>query len=239
MPALPLKVIGGIALQLPDQHWLAFRRLAHTGLFAKLLGRTDTGTHAAHDVLAQDRLGRRIRRAGRDLANEQRDVDVRGTGCDTGRVMAEIAAVRRDQRLVRIQRRMQVREPGGVVLRFQPAGSDSSLKNLLRHAALSCCDDHWENASTVSFFYQLVKLFQPHEISCARACRSIRGHRKCLIFTKLISISEVRREELSAPLPLAMERSSYDRAKLPHDAGRSKTGDTGHGYRHRKMVQHD
>jgi CspA family cold shock protein len=59
------------------------------------------------------------------------------------------------------------------------------------------CDD-WQNAPTVLFFYQLVKLFQEREILCARARRLICRHQKLLIFAELIPISLVRREELSA-----------------------------------------
>ena len=68
--ALLLQVVGRVALQLTDQHRLALGHFAHTGLFAQLFGRADTGAHAAHDVLPQNRLGRRIRRARGDLADE-------------------------------------------------------------------------------------------------------------------------------------------------------------------------
>ncbi len=54
--ALPHRRIGGVALQHADLDRLAFRRLAHAGFFAQLLGRADAGAHAAQDVLLENGL---------------------------------------------------------------------------------------------------------------------------------------------------------------------------------------
>ncbi len=114
------QTVGRIALQPPDIDRLALGNLAHAGLFAERLRRADTGAHPAEDVLAEDCLGRRIGRACRDLADEQRYVDIRGTGRDAGRVVTEIAAIRRHQRLVIGERRMQIDEPRGKIGRLEP-----------------------------------------------------------------------------------------------------------------------
>jgi hypothetical protein len=93
MHALRHQRVGGVALQPADLDRLALGRLAHAGLLAQRLGRADAGAHAAEDVLVEDRLGRRLGRAGRDLADEERDVDRGRAGGDAGRIVAEIAAV--------------------------------------------------------------------------------------------------------------------------------------------------
>ncbi|OIQ75317.1 hypothetical protein GALL_430180 [mine drainage metagenome] len=110
MPALRHHCIGGKALQPPDLHRLALCRLAHTDLFAQRLGWADPRAHAAQNVLPQNRARRRLWRAGRDLADEQGDVDRGGAGRHTGRIKAEIAAIRRHPRLVRVQGRRHVRK---------------------------------------------------------------------------------------------------------------------------------
>ncbi|KAI1690771.1 hypothetical protein DdX_22311 [Ditylenchus destructor] len=85
-----------------------FGGVAHAGLLAQRLGGTDAGTHAAEDVLVEDRLGRTDRVAGRYLADEQRNVDGGGTGRHARRIMTEVAAIRRDQRLMVVEGRMKV-----------------------------------------------------------------------------------------------------------------------------------
>ncbi len=118
MHILGLQMVGGITLQLADHHRLALGHLTHTDLLAERFGRADPRTHAAKDVLAEDRLGRRIGGAGGDLANEQRNVDVGRTGRHARCVMAEVTAVRRDQSLMFVQGWMEIRKPLCVVLRL-------------------------------------------------------------------------------------------------------------------------
>ncbi len=85
--------IGGIALQLTDQHRLALGGFAHANFFAQGFCRADPRAHPAQNVLRQDRLCGGFGRACGDLADEQRDVDVGGAGCGAGGVMAKIAAI--------------------------------------------------------------------------------------------------------------------------------------------------
>ncbi len=96
--------VGGVALQPPDLNRLAFRRLAHAGLFAQCFGRADAGADAAEHVLGKDRARRRFRGAGGDLADEKRDVDGGRAGGGAGRIVAEIAAIGGHQRLVVAER---------------------------------------------------------------------------------------------------------------------------------------
>ena len=102
------QLVRGIPLQTPDFDRLAFGHFPHTDLFAEVFGRADPCAHAAKDIHIKDCLGRRLWCAGADLADKQRDVDVRGAGCHAGRIMAEIASVRRNRRLVRLQWGVQV-----------------------------------------------------------------------------------------------------------------------------------
>ena len=125
--------IGGVALQTADLHRLAFRRLAHAGLLAQRLGRADAGAHAAEDILVEDGLGGAERIAGGDLADEQRNVDRRRTGVHARRVVTEIAAIGLDQRLVMVQRRMQVGKVLGILLGGQPAAGDAFLEETECH----------------------------------------------------------------------------------------------------------
>ena len=108
MGVLRHQPVGGIALQASDFDRLALGDLAHADLFAQGFGRTDTGAHAAEDVLIEYRLCRCFGCARRDLANEQRDVDGGRTSRHAGRVMTKITPVRGDMRFVLIQRRMQI-----------------------------------------------------------------------------------------------------------------------------------
>ena len=112
-------------LQPPDFHRLALCRLAHAGLFAQRFGWADPRAHAPHDVLRQNRLGRRIRRARRDLPYEQRDIDIRRAGRDARRIMAEIAAVRRHPRFMPVKRRFVVSEIRGIGCRCKAVCNDT------------------------------------------------------------------------------------------------------------------
>ena len=126
--------IGGVALQPADLHRLAFGDLAHADLFAQRLGRADAGAHAAQDVLVENGLGRAERIAGRDLADEQRDVDRGRARIHARRVVAEIAAVGFDQRLVMIERRMQVGKIVGIFGGRKPAAGDPFLELAFGHS---------------------------------------------------------------------------------------------------------
>ena len=53
--------VGRIALQEADRDRLALGRLAHAGLLAQCLGRTDARAHAAHDVGVENGPGRAVR----------------------------------------------------------------------------------------------------------------------------------------------------------------------------------
>ena len=118
------QMVGGVALQLADLHRLVLGEVADAGLLAERLDRADAGAHAAHDVGLEDGLAGAGRIVGLDLADEERDVDVRRAGLHAGRVEAEIAAVGLDERLVARQRRMQVGEIAGVFVRRQPPGGN-------------------------------------------------------------------------------------------------------------------
>ncbi len=85
--------VGCVALQPADLHRFAFCRFAHADFFTQGFRGADAGAHAPHDVLGQDRLGRRFGRAGGDLTNEQRDVDIRGARGNAGGIMAEITPI--------------------------------------------------------------------------------------------------------------------------------------------------
>ena len=127
--------VGGVALQSPDLDRFALGRLAHTGLFAKRFGRADARAHAAQNILVEDRLGRRLRGARGDLADEQRDVDGRGACRDAGRVMAEITPISGHQRLMGIEWRMQI---GEVFLQdppIEPRRHDPGGERAVRHRA--------------------------------------------------------------------------------------------------------
>ena len=113
MDALGHQRIGGKPLQAANLDRLALGGFAHAGLFAQGLGRADAGAHAAEDVLGKDRLGRRLGRAGGDLADEQRNVDAGGAGRHAGGIVAEIAAIGGHMRLVPVQRRLMVMEIRG------------------------------------------------------------------------------------------------------------------------------
>ena len=131
--ALGHRVIGGKALQAANLDRLAFGSFADTGLFAQGLGRADPGAHAAKDVLRPDRLGRSIRGTGRDLADEQGNVDVGRASRDAGRIVAEIAPIRRDTRLVGIKRRFVIAEILGIGCGWQAARNNAGRQRAVLH----------------------------------------------------------------------------------------------------------
>ena len=117
--------VGGVALEPPDLHRLALGRLPHAGALAEFLGRADARAHAAEDVLLEDRLPGRLGLPGRDLADEERDVDLGRAGLDAGRIVAEIAPVRGDRRLVHRERLVQIGEVFRDLLGGQSRGRDA------------------------------------------------------------------------------------------------------------------
>ena len=85
-----------------------------------------------------------------DLADEQRDVDGGRAGLHAGRVVAEIAAVGLDQRLVLVERRMQVGEILGVLRRRQPAAGNAFLELTCGHSVPHFL--FWGRLAQFSFF---------------------------------------------------------------------------------------
>ena len=64
-----------------------------TSAFAEHLGRTDPRTTVSEDIGTENRAGGSLDIVARDLLDKTRDVDARGTGHDTGRVVAIEATV--------------------------------------------------------------------------------------------------------------------------------------------------
>ena len=77
----------------------------------------------------EDRLAGAARIVGLDLADEERDVDVRRAGLHAGRVEAEIAAVGLDEGFVAGQRRMQVGKIAGVIVRLRRPAAMSGCRS--------------------------------------------------------------------------------------------------------------
>ena len=102
--------VGRIALQQADLDGLVFVCVTYAGFLAKYLGRTNPGTHAAHDVLLQDGMRRTANIVAANFLDECGNIDAGRTRCRAGRVIAEVAAIRLDQRLRARQRRMHVTE---------------------------------------------------------------------------------------------------------------------------------
>jgi hypothetical protein len=126
--------IGRMALQGADGHRLALLRLAHADLLAEDLRGADAGTAAAEDVAFEDRDRRTAQIAGADLADEAGDVDAGRAGVDAGRVVAVVAAVGLDPRLVGRQRGRHLAKPGRDLVRRQPAAR-SLIAQPCRHSA--------------------------------------------------------------------------------------------------------
>lgn len=107
--------IGGIALQLTYLDRLALRDLPHAGLLAKRFGGAHSSAHSSKYVLGKNRFRRRFRSPRCDLADEQRDVDFSRACIYAGRVMAKIALIGGDHRLMVVQSRMQIGKVVGVL----------------------------------------------------------------------------------------------------------------------------
>ena len=149
---LGLQMVRGIALKLADLDRLALSHFTHTGLFTQLFGRTNAGTHAAHDILAQDRFGGSIRCARGDLPDEERNIDIRRAGRDARRVVTEVASVRRDKRFVHIQWRVQIGKLRGIGVGVQPSGSHPRFKDFLRHFFIPAVTIYSETLPRNDFF---------------------------------------------------------------------------------------
>ena len=149
--------IGGIALQAADFDRFAFGGFAHAGLFAQILGRADAGAHAAEDVLIKDCFRRSIWCAGADLADEQRDVDAGRAGRHAGRVIAEIAAVRRDAGFVPVKGGVQVGKVLGKCFSGQ-AGRCNSGSHRVGHGWI--LSGVLPSACHSFIFYQTVNFWQ-------------------------------------------------------------------------------
>jgi hypothetical protein len=91
-----------VSLQRAYRHRLTILVIAHTGAFAQHFGGTYSGANSTHDVLLKNVARGPGHVAGADLANEAGNVYARGAGLHTGRVVAEIAAIAFDERLVRL-----------------------------------------------------------------------------------------------------------------------------------------
>ena len=122
--------VSGEALQQADPDRLVLGPVAHAGRLAQGFGRADPGAHAADDVLLEDGVGRPLGVPGRDLADEQRHVDARRAGVHAGRVVAEIAALRLDQRLVRAERRMDIGKIDADLFRRQTPAATPAIRCL-------------------------------------------------------------------------------------------------------------
>ena len=160
MPALPHQGIGGKALKAADFHRLAFGGFAHAGFFAQLFCRADAGAHAAQDVLLKDRARRRLGRARGDLADEERNVDGGGTGRDAGRIMAEIAAVGGDMRLMPVKGRLFVGELAAIAGGGQAPRHHAGRKRAVGQGGPPMAMAVFRKAATGSFFYQTVNFRQ-------------------------------------------------------------------------------
>ena len=113
-----------MALQPPDLDGLAFGDFTNANLLAQGFGRTHAPAHAAHDIGGENCLRRANRIARRDLSNEQRDIDRRGTGLDAGRVIAEQAPLGRHPRIIRLEPRLDIREISVICVWLEPSSSN-------------------------------------------------------------------------------------------------------------------
>jgi hypothetical protein len=148
--------VSGKALQATNLNRFTFGEFTHAGLFTQDFGRANAGAHAAKDVLVKDRLGRSFRGASANLANEQRDIDIGGTGRDARRVMAKIATVCGDCGLMRGKGRVQVPKILGQVFGAKSLGNDTGGE-LAIHGYSNGNIRHspWHR----KLFYQMVKFF--------------------------------------------------------------------------------
>ena len=99
-----------ITLQQADLDGLVLVRISDAGLFAEYFGRANARAHAAHDVLAQNRVRGAAQVIAANLLNKTGNVDARGAGRGAGCVVTKIAAVRGGQRRIPGKRWMQIGE---------------------------------------------------------------------------------------------------------------------------------
>ena len=106
-------VIGGVALQASNFHRAAFELIDDAHAFAQNFGGADSRATGAENVCLQNDARGTSRVAVRNLADEGRDIDARGTGLDARSVETEQTAMSFDERLARFQRRVEVGKIGG------------------------------------------------------------------------------------------------------------------------------
>ena len=139
MHALGHQAVGGKALQPANLYRFTFGHFAHANLFAQRFGRADPRAHSAHNVLRKDGLGCRIGRASCDLANEQGDVDGCGTSRHTGRIVAEVAPIRRNTGFMCCVSRLIVGKVLGHLAAWQALRHDTGRLGGIGHGASTSC----------------------------------------------------------------------------------------------------
>ena len=117
--------VGRKALQTPDFNGLAFGLFTHARLFTQGFCWANSGTHSTKNILRQDCFGRGFWRACCNLPDEQRNINVSGTGGNTRCIMTEIASIGCNQRFVIIQSGMQVGKIILIALWRQTARGDT------------------------------------------------------------------------------------------------------------------
>jgi hypothetical protein len=105
-----VQMIGGVALQQPDGEGAVAIAVAHAIALAKNFRRADAGATATHDVLFQDGHGGARKIGGGDGADKAGDIDARGTGGDTGRLITEVTTIGLGQRAGFIEGHMHIGE---------------------------------------------------------------------------------------------------------------------------------
>src|SRR5215472_9854427 len=129
-------MVCGVALESPDLNGTPLLRLAHADALAQDLGRTNAGARTAKDIGVENLEGGTLDVVGGDRLDEAGNVDGGGARLETRRVVAEITAVRFNQRGLACERRMDITEIGGVFRRRQSAAGDIrtlSTSCFLRH----------------------------------------------------------------------------------------------------------
>ena len=132
LPAVVEQRIGRMALQAADLHRFMFRRVADTGFLAQLLRRADPGAHAAHDIAVEDGFRCAQVVAGRDLADEERNIDRGRAGGGTGRVVTEITTLRLDPGRMGAQGRVKIHEQAALIA----PGAGRPPDRTIRHGRL-------------------------------------------------------------------------------------------------------
>src|SRR3984957_21033372 len=74
--------VSRVTLQCTDRNCFVILMISHAGAFAQNLGRTYSRAYSAERIRREDVRGRALQIAVADLANETRNVDLRGTGLD-------------------------------------------------------------------------------------------------------------------------------------------------------------